>query len=659
MKRIILAGALLIHFFCVLAQEEVSVSFVNPSVTSGQLSERASTESFELIKVITRQEMDLLHAVTLNDVLLFELNINQLYTGTDGYRIDYQGLGSRNIRILQDGQPILPYSADFLDIGQISLEHIERIELVFWANGVRLGNSAISLTINLISMRSEQAFSGGFVKTWVGTQGNFHTSANGFLNYGRHHASITVGRNFMNGLAGSDSFRYETFKPTEQWHLRAHYYYQLGKNLEAGLYFGAFMQDMLNRGEPVPGTTRALDELVNTRRLNGGFYLKQHLSKVHTIDLHFGQSIFKKDLENRLMDLSTLEHWTIQSQNTLDSLDFVQSNIQAVLKKWNASQKFNYMAGAEINIQRDRRTSREGLDNKSVPQYEVYALAEYRPDRQFWLAGGLRSVYSPRYLSPLLPELKMRLRLSPSFDLMMGYSSAYRVPSFNELYYNYTDPQLSIEGNLNLRAERSNSIHTGFDLHLKRLRISTSMFSNDKQDAIQLLRVAGGPNSYAFINSGRIRTFGTQAMVSGAFGRYRFQFDATSTGINSAAHLLGQYFFYQQVKANVFAEFFDGALVLASMNKFTGENQDLRLNNDGEFEAFELGRYLMSDLAASVKPGKKDYILRLGLKNIFDVRTVQGAQFIVDFNSEPVVNNYLPGAIARGRTIFIQLEARW
>lgn len=649
---------LLMAFFCARAQKEAE-SFVNPEVSTGQLSERPSTESFELIKVITRQEMDLLHAVTLNDILLFELNINQLYTGSDGYRIDYQGLGSRNIRILQDGQPILPYSADFLDIGQISLEHVDRIELVFWANGVRLGNAAISLTVNLISERREEGFKGGFLKTWVGTRGNFHTSAGGVMNYGRHHVNVSLGRNFLDGLDGSDNFRFETFKPTEQWHLRAHYYYQLGKNLEAGVYFGAFIQDLLNRGEPVPATTRALDELVQTRRINGGFYLKQNLSKLHTIDLHFNQAIFTKNLENRLLDLSTLEHWTIQSENPLDSLNFVQSNIQAILKKWNASHKLNYMAGAEINIQRDRRTSREGLDNKSVPQYELFTLAEYRPDRQFWLAGGLRSVYSPRFISPLLPEVKMRLRLSPNFDLMMGYASGYRVPSFNELYYNYTDPQLSIEGNLNLRAERSRSFYTGFDLHLKRLRLSTSMFSNDKQDAIQLLRLSEAPNTYAFVNSGRIRTFGTQAMVSASFGRYRFQLDATSTGINSAAHLLGQYFFYQQVKANFFVTFFNEALVLASMNKFTGENQDLRLNNDGEFEAFELGRYVMSDLSASIKPGKKGYTLRLGVKNIFDVKTVQGAQFIVDFNSEPVVNNYLPGAIARGRILFLQMEARW
>lgn len=659
MIRILLVVTLLAGYFAAFAQEKSPESFTNPAVTTGQLSQRPSTEAFELMKVITRQEIDLLHAVTLNDVLLFELNINQLYTGNDGYRIDYQGLGSRNIRILQDGQPILPYSADFLDIGQISLEHVERIELVYWANGVRLGNAAISLTVNLISMRSEEGFKAGFFKTWAGTQGNLHTSVGGLLNYGRHHARITLGRNFMDGLSAGDSFRYETFKPTEQWHLRAHYYYQLGKNLEAGVYFGAFLQDMLNRGEPVPGTTRTLDELVKTQRINGGFYLLQKLSKVHTIDLHYNQALFSKNLENRLMDLSTLEHWTIRSENPLDSLNFIQSNIQAILKKWNPVQTFNYMAGAEINIQRDRRTSREGLDNKRVPQYEVFASAEFRPDKQFWLSGGLRSVYSPRFISPLLPEIKMRLRLSPNFDMMLSYSSSYRVPSFNELYYNYTDPQLSIEGNLNLKSEKSYSFHSGFDLHFKRLRLTTSMFSNDKQDAIQLLRVESGPNSYAFINSGRIRTFGTQAMLSGAFGRYRFQLDATSTGINSAAHLLNQYFFYQQVRANVFVEFLDGDLVFASMNKYTGENQDLRLNNDGEFEAFELGRYLMSDLAVSFKPGKKNYTMRFGLKNILDVNTVQGAQFIVDFNSEPEVNNYLPGAIARGRTLFIQLEAKW
>lgn len=641
-------------------QKDKGVStFVNPKIQSLAFGEQKASECFELVKVITREEIDLLHALTLNDLLLYELNVNQLYTGIDGYRVDYQGFGSRNIRIMQDGNPILPYSADYLDISQISLNHVERVEIFFWASGVLFGNGSISLTINLISRSNDKPHKSGFLQNWNNTTGEIHASGMGFLNYGRHHFRLSAGRNFKSGLQSDDALRVEVFKPAEQYHGQFNYDYKIGEHLEMGIYTGFFYQNLLERGEPLVQTTRASDRLVRTYRYNAGAYFKQSLSKIHHLRLDLSHAALYKNVANQIIDLSSGEIWDINSTNPLDSLSFGQSNVRLQLNKYDEKARLNFNSGVEFNFQRDRRTSRAGLDNKNVPQYEVFSHAEYKPNDNFWLAAGLRALYSPRFRSPLNPELRMRLRLSPNFDLMVAFARSYRVPSFNELYYNYTDPRLSIEGNLNLQAEKSYTFFTGFDLHFDRLRFTSSLFANDKQDAIYLLRTDSIHNIYAFLNTGRTRSFGTQASVTGDFGACRFQAEASSVGVNAAADLLGQYFFTQQLKANMFVTLLDGKLILASMNKFTSANQDLRLNNNGAFEAFELDRYFLSDLSVSVKPSKNKYFIRFAMKNLFDVQTVQGAQFIVDFNSEPEVNNYLPGAIARGRMFCLQFEGRW
>jgi outer membrane receptor protein involved in Fe transport len=261
---------------------------------------------------------------------------------------------------------------------------------------------------------------------------------------------------------------------------------------------------------------------VRTYRYNAGAYFKQRLSKVHHLRLDLSHAALYKNVTNQIVDLSSGEIWDINSTNPLDSLSFGQSNVRLQLNKYDEKARLNFNSGVEFNFQRDRRTSRAGLDNKNVPQYEVFSHAEYKPNDNFWLAAGLRALYSPRFRSPLNPELRMRLRLSPNFDLMVAFARSYRVPSFNELYYNYTDPRLSIEGNLNLQAEKSYTFFTGFDLHFDRLRFTSSLFANDKQDAIYLLRTDSIHNIYAFLNTGRTRSFGTQASVTGDFGACRF-----------------------------------------------------------------------------------------------------------------------------------------
>jgi outer membrane receptor for ferrienterochelin and colicins len=653
-------GIALVLSIQVKAQSQSRQSaFVDPEIQSIGEGSRKSSECFEMVKVIKREEIDLLHAVTLNDLLLYELNVNQLYTGIDGYRVDYQGFGSRNIRIMQDGHPILPYSADYLDISQITLHHIERVEIFFWANGVSFGNGSISLTINLISRKNEKEHRAGLLQNWNTTNREVKAAGMGFLNYGRHHFRLSAGRNFSDGLEAPNAIRNEVFKPTEQYHAQINYDYKIGDHLEAGVYAGFFLQNLLDRGEPVPQTTRASDRLVRTSRFNAGAYFKQRLSKYHILQVDLSHAALQKNVENQIIDLSSEDVWTINSNDPLDSLSFGQNNVRIELRRLDPKGKFNYQAGVEFNSQRDRRASRDGLDNKSIPQYESFLKAEYRPNDNVWMAAGMRMLYSQRFGSPLNPEARMRLRLSRNFDLLVTLARSYRVPSFNELYYNYTDPNLTIEGNLNLKAEKSYNFFTGFDLHFNKLRFTSNIFVLDKQDAIHLLRTDSIHNVYAFLNTGRNRSFGTQASVTGDFGLLRFQAEASSVGVNAAANLLDQYFFTQQVKANVFLRLMDERLIIGSLNKFTSDNQDLRLNNNGVFEAFQLERYFLSDLSVAYKPGKGDHCIRFAMKNLFDVSTVQGAQFIVDFNSEPEINNYLPGAIARGRMFCIQFEGRW
>ncbi len=125
-------------------------------VVTGQHSPQSAKNSVYKVRTIEQKRLETQGANTLQDVLANELNIrfsrdNAL--GTSGVSI--QGISGQNVKVLIDGVPMVGRSgvSNEIDINQINVNTIERIEIVEGPMAVNFGADALAGVINIITKK--------------------------------------------------------------------------------------------------------------------------------------------------------------------------------------------------------------------------------------------------------------------------------------------------------------------------------------------------------------------------------------------------------------------------------------------------------------------------------------------------------------------------
>lgn len=102
------------------------------------------------------------------------------------------------------------------------------------------------------------------------------------------------------------------------------------------------------------------------------------------------------------------------------------------------------------------------------------------------------------------PSLALSVRLGPG-HLRAAAASAYRLPSFTELYYR--DP--ATVGNAELAPERSVTVECGYDLVGDRWRLGATLFERRGRDLVDFVR-APGESLFRAVNVRRVDTRGLE-----------------------------------------------------------------------------------------------------------------------------------------------------
>ncbi|MEM6633903.1 MAG: TonB-dependent receptor, partial [Bacteroidota bacterium] len=91
--------------------------------------------------------------VTLNELLSQELNLQVDTDPILGNSVRIQGIGGENVQIMIDGVPVIGRQGGNIDLSQILLTNIERVEIIQGAMSTQYGSNASGGVINLISQR--------------------------------------------------------------------------------------------------------------------------------------------------------------------------------------------------------------------------------------------------------------------------------------------------------------------------------------------------------------------------------------------------------------------------------------------------------------------------------------------------------------------------
>lgn len=434
-------------------------------ITAQNISATPQQSPHEIF-VINKQKLEKKEAYTLTQALLNEMNIRLSYRPAFGSSINLRGFSGEQVNIMIDGIPVCGRLNGNIDLSQIHLSHIDRIEIIHGPVSVIYGSNSAGGVVNVISSpHATKKFTlqqNSYYES-VG-QYNFYLSTSSLLN--PHHSfSVTGGRSFFSGYSPQDTSRHKLWLQREQYSGEIIYSIRY-KKFETQISSSFLNELMKDRGDKRPPYyTTAFDTYYYTRRWGNRLLSTWKITPHYYLALAATHSLYHRKREKFFRDLTTLQYIPVispeEQDTTLENLILVRP----ILGRKQNHQLFNFQWGCELShlsLSSDRILSY----HKTMTEVATFLNMYFSPpqSKNITLNPGLRWIYNKAYQAPLIYAFNMII--SPAQDIILKGSVArgYRAPSLRELYLNfYYNESMQIRGNTTLKAETSQHYHISME----------------------------------------------------------------------------------------------------------------------------------------------------------------------------------------------------
>lgn len=631
-------------------------------VTTGQYSPTLSTNSIIKVDVLDRDFITSKGANNLRDLLLQEgaININQ--DAQLGSNISVNGLGGENVKILIDGIPVIGRTNGNIDISQLSLTNIDRVEIVKGPMSTLYGTDALGGVINLISKKeSSDNISVRGLGTYesVGRY-NFDVGLNS--SFKDNYVNLNIGRHFFGGYSPIEDSRTQLWKPKEQ------YFADLdAKSVLLGFdvrYKGSYFEELLiSKGLLIaPYYEGAYDNKYKTDRLNNAIFISKQLENNKNFNFSLSHSNYQRSRNTFFKDLVTLEEILTGDEDEQDTTRFNSTNIRAAFYDEFLNDNLGYSVGIDFNLDNGEGGRIEG--SPIINDYAAYISIKYIFDDILTVQPAGRYIYNTKFEAPLLPILDIPLipalnimsELSDDLTLRASYAKGFRAPSLKELYFFFVDASHNIRGNADLGAESSDAFNLGLTYTLvneKRvLKFEPNFYYNEIVNKISLANVSN--DLFTYVNIGQHRTLGTNISLKYIYeefyNKFGFNYIGTENFIDGISNGV-QYTPEVTVNSSWESNIYD--LKFSLFYKYTGDSPGFVLNDEEEIENFIIDSYSNLDLTILREFEDLNTTFSVGIINLFDVTTVNSNQ-ISSGGAHSGNNSSLP--VGYGRSFFAKVE---
>jgi outer membrane receptor for ferrienterochelin and colicins len=613
-------------------------------VVTGQMQQTSISDAVQNVRIINSKKIEQMGAQNLTQLFKNELNIQLSTDAVLGTGMSLQGISGENVKILIDGVPIIGRLNGTVDLDQINIQNVEKIEIIEGPLSVNYGSDALAGTINIITKKDQSATLSGKAYAYYESNGTYNTQLNISSKFKNTLISADINRNFFDGwrpeekpfhiekVRVADSMRHKLYKQREQIFGGLKIRQRVNnKKHEDGLYltadFRLFQEEIENRGVPLkPYFTRAFDDYYNTLRWDNSISLTGRIAKKWSINSSNAYNYFERKKNTYVNDLTTLTQTiTAPSQQDTSAFDLILSRTNFI---YNHSSKWMLEVGYDINYESSRGKRIEN-QTKAMGDYALFTTSEYTPWKWMTIKPGLRASYNSAYKIPVIPSIFLKFKLSKNNDLRVSYSRGFRAPSLKELYFYFVDINHNIKGNTDLGAETSNnyqlSLRTDYEKGKCRLVLTNQLFFNDLSNLISLAQVTN--TEYSYINLNKAQTYGYT--LNANFLRKGFSIDA---GVSVKGRRTQIYenepprstSFYPEVKINPSYTIEKINTSFAVFYKFTGKLPNFVMQSDGTLFESKRDAFHMLDVTATSHFWKRKIGVTLGVKNLLDITSVNG-----------------------------------
>ena len=491
-----------------------SISIENPLnevLITGQIGSQTISQSVNNLILITSKDIketgsnDL--AELFSNQALFDLNIDPAL----GTSVSIQGMQGNNINIMIDGIPVIGRKGSQIDLSQINLSNIERIEILKGPASVMYGTNSTGGVINLISKTNTNTVLFNSYLESIGLY-NFNVDLNKTISDFDLH--LNLGKSDFEGY-GDNNVRSKYWKPKKQSFAD----FKLRRKIkQTSLEFKTsfFNENLIDLGDenffPFLGTATDLHYLT---------YRNVNLLKIakdsDNYSLIFSGSYSKTDFEKKQFDVDLASNSETQTSNSdYNTKDVFSSFFNRLEYNRFSGLRYKSQIGLDINYETVEGSKIED-SSASVYNYSFFTQSSFEVTEQLTTQVGLRLPYHSLYSSNLIPSLHLKYDFNKHNQVRLSYSKGFRSPTIKELYMEFIDINHNIIGNNELKPEKSDAFQMSLILLPKNndkiyWSINLEGFVNLLNNKIELARIQNS-DAYTYYNLSKSRYYGTNTFI--------------------------------------------------------------------------------------------------------------------------------------------------
>ena len=504
-------------------------------------------------EIISHQELLKHHASDLSDALRYVpgLQLREIH-GKTGTGIWMQGYDADRVLVLIDGSPTSPSSGTAVDITQIAIGDVERIEIIRGAVSALYGASAMGGVVNIIT-REPVASQSSSIELSAGGWGSQNLNSDPLAKkHGKLNWSTKGQSGYLQLLA--DARLSEGFKATDigdatqGWkgkkvNLSAKLSVDFGEKTNLKIMPRLFDEDASTKVDNfVPGVGNLpMEKIDNTRR----YHLTSLLTYNRNPDSQLSFRVMFEDFENSaLQDVIATPNLLEKKRLTKQDLGGVEFRVEQML-----SNSHVVTAGIEVELAKmdvSLATNEEvkvaEVEGEETRSHQIFVQDSWLVSENLELLPGLRVHNNSgfgNYYSPMLSLMYSDYdAVSGELTYRAGVGNGYRTPSLKEQHYIFDHSHLGYQviGTPDLEPESSISYQVGLEwVGDNGSVLELSAYRNDSKDLIDtsLDAVASADSGLAIYN---YQNFSKTRAV-GVEGSYRKRWSSVLSSSLSYAYL--------------------------------------------------------------------------------------------------------------------------
>ncbi len=587
------------------------------TVVTGQVNAVLGSNSIYKVHTISEAEIAKRAAVSLTDVLQFEMNQFVSNDNILGASNNIGGIGAQNVKILLNGVPLNGSEAGFIDLNQININNVKRIETVQGPMSVMYGSNALGGVINIITKEARDKTELG-LRMYMDNLIRFNVAADAGFKRKKHNVKISAGRNMFQGWTPFDTLsRWLLWKPKIQYNADLSYQYKI-KNGELSLYSFYLNEVIENRGVPsiTPFKAFAFDDYYITNRIRNTLNFDKVLGNNEYFKSQNTVSIYNRKKNKYYKDLVSLESRLTNDIEDQDTSVFYQYHFRGAINS-TRFKKTDIILGYEANHETSKST-KVADGSRGMSELGLFTSASYQI-KNLSIMPSFRINMHSKFRENISYGLHLKYSPTSTLHYRASFAQGYRTPTIKELYLEFIDNNHRILGNENLKQEQGLHAEVSgekkWDVGKKRAVMleGTAMY-NLLQDKISLKTINVANNELQYFNIADFANFVTLVKLKYSSHRVEASLGLSRTLILESTGL----------PANTFSEILTSA-------SYHIPKANVRLNTFYRYTAnqpiyFIDGSFAMSkplhvsNISLSKSLMENKIRIQLGIKNLFDIQ---------------------------------------